>query len=73
MNEEAWRAWAEAGVLHYSILARCTSQTERLRMLASAPLFSLWTECKRELEASADEIERLRAIIKTLEDSGRNA
>jgi hypothetical protein len=42
-------------------------------MLASAPLFSLWTECKRELEASAEEIERLRAIIKTLEDSGRHA
>jgi len=42
-------------------------------MLASAPLFSLWTECKRELEASADEIERLRAIIKTLEDGGRHA
>tara|TARA_R110000868_G_scaffold15696_5_gene71614 strand:+ start:192 stop:446 length:255 start_codon:yes stop_codon:yes gene_type:complete len=67
VNEEAWRAWAEAGALHSSILSRCTDQTERLRMLASAPMFSLWTECRRELEASADEIDSLKARCLKLE------
>lgn len=29
-------------------------------MLATAPLFSLWTDCKLELSWAADEIERLQ-------------
>ena len=49
-------------------------------MLASAPMFSLWTECRRELEASADEIDSLKARclkleqhITLLEQSGSKA
>ena len=38
-----------------------------MRMLASAPLFSLWTECRRELEEAADEIDRLRKRIAEIE------
>lgn len=45
-----------------------------MRMLAGAPLFSLWSDCKRELEEAAAEIDRLRKRIAELEAShGRSA
>jgi polyhydroxyalkanoate synthesis regulator phasin len=40
-----------------------------MRMLAGAPLFSLWTDTKRELEWAADEIDRLRRRVAELEAS----
>jgi ubiquinone biosynthesis protein UbiJ len=36
-------------------------------MLASSPMFTLWTEVRRELEDAADEIQRLRDATGRLE------
>lgn len=52
--------WTEAGTTHSSALAQCEDGLERMRMLSSAPLFSLWTDIRRELEWGAEEIGRLR-------------
>lgn len=52
--------WSQAGTTHSSALAQCEDGLERMRMLSAAPLFSLWTEVRRELEWGAGEIERLR-------------
>ena len=52
--------WNQAGTTHSSALAQCEDGLERMRMLSTAPLFSLWTEVRRELEWGAGEIERLR-------------
>lgn len=61
--------WIDAGTTHSSVLLGIEDRTERMRMLSSAPLFSLWTECKRELEWAADEIDRLRKRVADLEAS----
>lgn len=59
--------WAKAGYTHSVVLSQCETQTERLRVLSSAPLFSLWTDCKRELEAAAETIDAMEARVKALE------
>lgn len=38
-----------------------------MRMLATAPMFSLWSQAKQQLEEAADEIDRLRKRIDELE------
>lgn len=40
-----------------------------MRMLASAPLFTLWSDVRAELEGAASEIDRLRKRIAELEAS----
>jgi polyhydroxyalkanoate synthesis regulator phasin len=45
-------------------------RVERMRMLATAPLFSLWREVRMELEEAATEIEQLRQRVRDLEDDG---
>lgn len=59
--------WFRAGTTHSSVLLGIEDRSERMRMLASAPLFSLWMECRRELEEAADEIDRLRKRISEIE------
>ena len=59
--------WSAAGYAHTQVLTRCEDSTERLRMLSSAPLFSLWSDCRREMEDAASEIERLRIEVRRLE------
>ncbi len=49
-----------SGPTHSSALAQCEDGLERMRMLSTAPLFSLWTDVRRELDWGAAEIERLR-------------
>jgi hypothetical protein len=41
-----------------------------MRMLASAPMFSLWREIKVELEEAAEEIDKLKKRVRELEDDG---
>jgi cell division protein FtsB len=53
--------WLEAGTTHSQALSSCEDDVERMRCLATAPLFSLWVETKDELVKAAAEIERLRA------------
>jgi hypothetical protein len=66
--------WHEAGTTHQRVLLGIEDRSERMRMLASAPLFSLWSDCKRELEEAAAEMDRLRKRIAELEAShGRSA
>lgn len=60
-------AWNEAGWSHSRVLAQCNDRIERLRVLSSAPLFSLWTDCKKELEDAAIALEAARIRIATLE------
>lgn len=52
--------WNDAGTTHSQVLIGIEDRAERMRMLASAPLFSLWSQCKQELEEAAAEIESLR-------------
>lgn len=66
--------WYDAGTTHSQVLLGIEDRAERMRMLASAPLFSLWTEVKRELEEAAAEIDVLKRRIVELEASdGRSA
>ena len=62
--------WHEAGTTHSSVLLGIEDRSERMRMLATAPLFSLWREVRMELEEAATEIEQLRRRVKELEDDG---
>lgn len=52
--------WSRAGTTHSSVLAECEDDLERMRVLAGAPLFSLWADARRNLEWAVEEIERLR-------------
>ena len=71
MIEDSRARWYEAGTTHSRVLLCIEDRSERMRMLASAPLFSLWSEVKHELEGAAAEIDSLRAKIAQLE-SARN-
>lgn len=62
--------WLEAGTTHSRTMASVEDRVERMRMLATAPLFSLWREVRMELEEAATEIEQLRRRVKELEDAG---
>lgn len=62
--------WLDAGTTHSRALASCEDRCERMRMLASAPMFSLWREIKVELEEAADEIDKLKQRVRELEDDG---
>lgn len=61
--------WNDAGTTHSQVLIGIEDRAERMRMLASAPLFSLWTEVKRELEEASAEIDGLKRRISELEAS----
>lgn len=43
-----------------------------MRMLASAPLFSLWTEVKAELEQAADELDRMKLERRQMQERIRS-
>jgi len=60
------QAWSEAGYAHSAVLNRCEDRVERLRLLCSAPLFSLWGDCRREMEDAASELERMAREIEIL-------
>lgn len=59
--------WVDAAVTHSRVLVGLSDRCERMRMLASSPMFSLWVEVKRELEEAADEISSLRGNVARLE------
>lgn len=67
MNAEQTARWTEAGTTHSQVLVAIDDRAERMRMLATAPMFSLWSQAKQQLEEAADEIERLRKRIDELE------
>ena len=72
MSSEGTAArWFAAGTTHSQVLLGIEDRSERMRMLASAPLFSLWTEVKTELEEAANELQSLKARIAELEAQGR--
>lgn len=48
-------------------LARADDVADRVRVISQAPLFSLWSEVKAALEEASEEIERLKARIRSLE------
>ena len=64
--------WQEAGTTHSSVLLGIEDRSERMRMLASAPLFSLWSDVRAELEGAANELQSLKARIAELEAQGRS-
>ena len=55
----------------YEAELRSTSdQVARLRLLSSFPGFSIWRNVREELDAAAEEIERLRRRVEQLENDG---
>ena len=70
MNPQGTAArWIAAGMTHSQVLIGVEDRAERMRMLASAPLFTLWSDVRAELEGAASEIDRLRKRIAELEAS----
>lgn len=63
--------WHTASEQHWRLVIECEDRIERMRLLASSPLYSLWTEVRRELEEAAAEIEALRAKVRSLEEGKR--
>lgn len=73
VDHETRARWTTAGTTHSLVLLSIEDRSERMRMLATAPLFTLWSWCKDELEQAANEIDRLKARVAQLEDELKGA
>lgn len=62
--------WLEASTWYQETLSRKTDRVERLRLLANLPTYSVWRDIREELQAAAEEIERLRKRIEELQEDG---
>lgn len=63
-------AWLEASTWYQETLFRKSDRIDRLRLLANLPTFSVWRDIREELQAAADEIERLRKRVEELQEDG---
>jgi len=62
--------WLESSTRYQETLSTRTDRVERLRLLSNLPTFSVWKEIREELQAAAEEIERLRKRVEELEEDG---
>ncbi len=62
--------WIEASTWYQETLFRKTDRVERLRLLANLPTYSVWKDIREELQAAAEEIERLRKRVEELQEDG---
>ena len=63
-------AWLEASTWYQETLFRKSDRIDRLRLLSNLPTFSVWRDIREELQAAADEIERLRKRVEELQEDG---
>lgn len=63
-------AWLEASTWYQETLFRKSDRVDRLRLLSNLPTFSVWRDIREELQAAAEEIERLRRRVEELENDG---
>ena len=56
-------AWLTASATHSQILHSTSDLKTRLRLLHSAPIFSLWHDLREELGKAADRIEMLETEL----------
>lgn len=62
--------WMEASVRYQDTLLTKSDRVERLRLLANLPTYSVWRDIREELQAAAEEIERLRKRVEELQEDG---
>lgn len=62
--------WMDASVRYQDALLKRSDRVERLRLLANLPTYSVWRDIREELQAAAEEIERLRKRIEELQEDG---
>ncbi len=62
--------WMETSRAYEAELRSTSDQVARLRLLALFPGFSIWRNVREELDAAAEEIERLRRRVEQLENDG---
>ena len=62
--------WMEASVRYQDTLLTKSDHVERLRLLANLPTYSVWRDIREELQAAAEEIERLRKRVEELQEDG---
>lgn len=62
--------WMEASVRYQDTLLTKSDSVERLRLLANLPTYSVWRDIREELQAAAEEIERLRKRVEELQEDG---
>ena len=62
--------WLEASTWYQETLYKKSDRVDRLRLLSNLPTFSVWRDIREELQAAADEIERLRKRVEELEEDG---
>jgi hypothetical protein len=63
-------AWLEASTWYQETLYKKSDRIDRLRLLSNLPTFSVWRDIREELQAAADEIERLRKRVEELQEDG---
>ena len=63
-------AWLEASTWYPETLYKKSDRIDRLRLLSNLPTFSVWRDIREELQAAADEIERLRKRVEELQEDG---
>ena len=62
--------WMDASVRYQDALLSRSDRVERLRLLANLPTYSVWRDIREELQAAAEEIERLRKRVEELQEDG---
>lgn len=62
--------WMEASVRYQDTLRTRSDSVERLRLLSNLPTYSVWRDIREELQAAAEEIERLRKRVEELQEDG---
>jgi hypothetical protein len=62
--------WNETSKAYEAELRSTNDRVARLRLLSLFPGFSIWRNVREELDAAAEEIERLRRRVEELENDG---
>ena len=65
---EGDHGWQKAGEAYQERLLRAGDRADRLQLLSDSPMFSFWTDIKKELRDASEEIRMLRRRIEELKN-----
>lgn len=65
---EGDHGWQKASEAYHDRLLRAADRADRLQLLSDSPMFSFWTDIKKELRDASDEIRMLRRKIEELKN-----
>lgn len=65
---EGDHGWKDASEAYNYRLLRAADRADRLQLLSDSPMFSFWTDIKKELREASEEIRMLRRQIEELKN-----